>query len=335
MKYTQFQKSLKKKIEPLYVITGQENFLKQEMIQTLKNHLGEENIFFKEYQGDNQFDLKRFRSDIYSEPLFEDWNLIILKNAGTVLNSLGETIEKYLENPPSETILVIELNKLDQRLRFSKLIKKKGEIIECNLPKKYSRGAGDQMVTWIQKRAKHYKKTIGYEASLALQQLSGGNLDDLDMQIQKLSTFVQNRKEIASDDIHRLVGNNTRTNIFDLLDNVFQRNVRQALLLCKDLFEKGSLSQDGQVVSTAAGISLQLLRLFHYRIKQLWKFSVSHDVAKIPPFIKWKLQKEAAHFDARKLIALWEKLLETEFSLKSSRISPQLVIEQLIIFTCE
>lgn len=335
MNYTQFLTTLeKKKPHHLYVISGSEAFLKAEVIRLLKALLGD-SLFFKEYVGDNSFNIRSFLNDVYSEPLFEDWNLIILRDGHSQIQTLATALEKYLQAPPTSTVLVIEVNKLDQRTRLAKLIEKKGALVDCKPLRShvspYSRNGASELSEWICKRAMHHKKTIAMPAVQCLQEFVGSDLHSLDLQLQKLALFLGQRSEITVDDIRELVGQNRRTDIFALIDAIFN-NQKVALPMIKKLFAKGSIAQGGQILTEHNHIALQCLRLLHYRVKQLWKFSVNREVTGIPPFVQRKLKAQAQYFAKTQLMAIWEQLLQTEFALKTSRYKPDFAIEQLAMF---
>jgi DNA polymerase-3 subunit delta len=336
MEHTSFSQFLKKETLPLYVFTGTEALLKQEVLQNLKFHLGEEKTFFKEWDNEN-FDIQKFLDDVYSSPLFEEWSLLILKRADGLETILYEAIEQYLKVPAHKSVIVLEFDKLDLRTKFGKMVTGKTDyVVECNpLKEKSIFSSGDnKVVQWVLERATFYKTRINYEAANHLVSISGNNLTDLDSQILKLISFVDNQ-EIQTEHVTALVSSQQRTNVFDLLEAIFAKNKRLALSLLNQLFERGNVSQDGEVIMEPMHIALQQIRLIHSRLRQLWKVCVSKKTEGIHPYVKQKLSKQASLFSAPKLSLLWHKLLQTEFVLKTSQQSPKLALELFVIFVCE
>lgn len=331
MKYAQYQKSIgNSKVKPLYVLTGGEIFLRQEAIRLLKKRLGEDKFFFKEYEGDN-LNLAELVSEIYSRPLFEEWNLVIVKKAGPVAAALHDPLTKYLNSPVPSSVVVIELEKLDQRTRFAKLVESKGVLVECDSLKEKTSGAVSELAGWIMNRVSRYQKKISLEVADYLGKMVGPGLNDLDLQLQKLSMFAAGKDTIELQDIRNLVENRHRINIFDLMDAIFSRQTGPALQLLSQLFKTGNIGQDGQLVIHPSHIALQCLRLIHFRLRQLWKYSVSHD-EDLPQFLQWKLAKQAPLFSEQALASIWKKLMDTEWALKTSQLAPFLALEQLILF---
>jgi DNA polymerase III delta subunit len=339
MNYKDFQRSLSKnkKVEPFYLLSGKEAFRKAEAISLLKSCLGEDTVFVKEYQGNTATKMDDIVAELYSKPLFEEWNLLVLHDADALLANLYEPLLQYLERPAADAILVVDVADLDQRTRFAKWVKEHGVVVECEPfkeQKSYARAGDSEVTQWLSGRAAHYQKKISDDACRTLQQLVGSGMGDLDSQVEKLALFVEGRPNIEVADVQALVSQSKRTNIFELLDAVFNMQPRTALPLCAQLFQRGSIGQGGELVTDHMGIALQCLRLIQYRLRQLWKFSIANDTSGIPPFIQRSLKEQASHFPLGKLVAVWEKLGETEFSLKSSPQKPWFAIELLILFIC-
>ena len=341
MKYLQFLKKLgHETIKPLYIVSGQESFLKLQAIEAIKNHLGQDRIFFKEYMADKQFEPRRLLDDLYSEALFDDFNLIILRDAQNIIARLHSPLVEYLSNTPAHSVLLIELDKLDQRTKFARLAKEKGVVVECtplrqDIPSwQKGKRRDSELIEWLYSRVGHYHKNIKETAAYMLAELSGNNLSNLDLQIQKLTLFIKERREIGVADIEAMVQGSKRVNIFELLDAISARQQQTAMRLLYLLFRRGMISQDGQAVYDPTRISLQFLRLIHYRLRQIWKIRVAGDSSDVPPFLRSKLLDHAAKFSPGQLVLIWQRLLQTELAMKSSQTSPELALEQLLLFIC-
>ena len=337
MKYITFsQKIAKEKLKPLYIITGKETFLQNETIRLIKEKIGEERIFFKEYIADEDFKMGDLLSDLYSNALFEDINLIILKNADKIIKDLYNPVAEYLKNSPESTNFLIIFKKLDQRTKFKKMVEKKATIITCDplsdrvaYWKKGSQQS--EIVQWICSRVPLYNKNISLQAAMMLSELIGNDLGQLDLQISKLALF-NKENVIQVNDINKLVEGTKKINIFDLLDSIFACQCKKSIELCYLLFDRGVIDKSGSEVFGCTQIALQLLRLIHYRVKQIWKFSIAKNTNGIPNFLHRKLAQDSKRFNANDLIQIWDKLLKTEIEIKKSQIHSTIIIEQLILF---
>ncbi len=98
MKYSDFHPKKMKRI-PLYLIVGEEFLLRDEIIRSFRDCLGGNTLFFKESQTiAPEFSLEKLWGDVYSQPLFEEWNLIILRDAEN-----AEKFDKKSKKDSSET----------------------------------------------------------------------------------------------------------------------------------------------------------------------------------------------------------------------------------------
>ncbi len=338
MEYLKFEKKITQlKSKALHVFAGPESFLRSEALLLLKKNIGEESLFYKEYNGNEGAKVDSIMMDLASDALFDDFNLIIVKEADSILGDLVEPLKKYMEGPNENSILVVDLQKLDKRSKFAKFVDKKGVLVECNSffdrPKPWLNLPPweSDLVRWVVGRAKHHRKKITSETAFLLTEAIGNSLKDLDSQLQKIATSISDKPQIANEDVERMVKNSKRGSAFDLLDTISACQLPQSLKIAQQIFTNGLEGKDGQAVYDHTHIALQIIRLIHYRLRQLWKVSVSKDPAGIPEYARRKLVQNVQHFPEAKLIRCWQELLETEHLLKTSKVTPALGVEQLIL----
>lgn len=338
MDYLQFEKKIYKgKIAPLYIITGEENFLKKQAVDLIKKRLGEDRIFFKQYAVEKQFNIQNMLNDLYSDALFDDYNLIILHDVDSIVSKLHDAVISYVKSPTSSSILVLVFKKLDMRTKFAKFVKENSIIVDCKalrdeIPSWSRHKEGkSEVVCWIQTRVKNYKKTIDQQPAELLAKLVGNNLSDIDLQIQKLSLFVKERSKIDFEDIKSLVQGSKKVGIFDLMESIFCCKKAESLRLLHLLFQRGLTSQDGQSIYDHTHISLQCMRLIHYKLKQIWKLMINPNMD-MSAYIKRKIMENVKLFSKKRLYLCWKELLQAELSLKTSQLPPNIIMEKLILF---
>ncbi|HNZ66668.1 MAG TPA: DNA polymerase III subunit delta, partial [Planctomycetota bacterium] len=250
---------------------------------------------------------------------------------------IQDNILAYLKEPPQTACLVLEFEKIDQRLKFGQTLKKKGVLIQCNPLKEESwksKNRLSELAEWIHLRAEHYQKKIHPDAVQMLCELIGNDLQEIDLHLEKISDKFPNKKEIRPEDLKNAVQNTKKVNVFDFLDTIFSENKQKAFAMSCQLFEKGLVGQDGKNISGSTEITLQILRLIHYRIRQLWQIGVSRDTASISDFIQRKMKPQAERFSATRLKYIWQKTLETEIAIKVEQVSPELALEKLLNSIC-
>ncbi|WP_372371556.1 DNA polymerase III subunit delta [Candidatus Uabimicrobium sp. HlEnr_7] len=331
----QFEREVKKKIANFYIFYGKEKFLKEEGIAMVKEKLAD--AFYTEYDVDNQFSVQELISNLSSDVLFNDTNLIILKNADIMTAELLEPLKTYHKAPNPNSVLIMELTKLDNRSKFAKAVKNLATCVECSplydRPKPWLRLPPweSDLAKWVCSRVRKYKKTLAPEAAFFLTEYVGNDLKSLDSQLQKIALFLQDKKDITLEDIEKLVGKSKKINIFDLLDAISHKKLDTSLNLMRQVFANGLQEQDGSSTHDPMHIGLKILRLLHYRFKQIWQLGISGDSSSIGEYAKRQVSGFTKNFTKKQLISIWQFLLETELRMKTSRVSPIVSIEQVII----
>lgn len=198
--------------KPIYWLEGEEEYFIDEIMEYAeKKILSEADASFNQtifYGKDANW------TDIINAcrryPMFADWQVVLLKEAQQMKEV--EKLESYIENPLGSTILVVSYKgkTLDGRSKFSKLIKKKGEVF---LSKKIY---DNQLPGWIN----GYLQTNGFKitpkALNLLVEHIGNDLSRIVNEIEKLSLNLDKGKNITEDDIEKYIGISKEYNIFEL-----------------------------------------------------------------------------------------------------------------------
>lgn len=174
-------------------------------------------------------------------PVFADKQVVLLKEAQQMKDI--ELLEGYVENPLSSTILIVAYKdkKLDGRKNFSKVIKKKGELVTTK--KLWDNQLPDWMNTW----AKTQGLSLEPRAAQLLQENIGNDLSRLANEIKKVAINLEGRKQITVDDIEQFVGISKEYNALELQSALTQRNLTRCLQIIQ-YFEKNPKSMPIQVL---------------------------------------------------------------------------------------
>ena len=118
----------------IYLFYGNKSFLIKDEIKKIMKNFDEVNISKYDLENDS---INAVIDDSMTLSLFDDKKLVICENANMFTgNSSGasEVMLAYLNNPNPNTTLVLTVNheKLDERKKITKLIKKIGEVKEFN-----------------------------------------------------------------------------------------------------------------------------------------------------------------------------------------------------------
>jgi DNA polymerase III delta subunit len=376
MKFTEFlHKHSKTNNLPVYILSGGENFLKKQALTGIKKQFFLEggvkdgliefngkdtgsNFNVNQAEGNATQNVKAsaLLNDIFDEvrttPMFGKCKLIIVENADALMVKYQERISEYIKNPFSVNCIILEVLSIDKRTKLAKAISgKQGVIIECD--KLFDRPApwetkkpeyDSELTKWIVMHARSYDKTMNLKSAFCLIERTGNSLAIIDRQLDALSVFVSDRKEISIEDIQMFSGASHREKLFNLLDAIGMKDTISAVKMAENIFNTGMENERKAITFDPRSIAITIVISSHKRLKVLWKIVRVMDKGggkeeilekryAPRPFID-KMIRQARNFKEEEMPGKWKYMLEADLLCKTSRLSPTLIIEQLITKLC-
>jgi len=145
------------------------------------------------------------------------------KNRDEAVAQLGA----YLEDPAPFTVLVVEATGLDQRMKLGKLLAEKTLVVECGLGEKV-----EERLAAATTVAKAIAKEVGVEFEKGgaedLAEFVAADLMRLRTEIEKLATYVAEKKVIGRADVSALVISEKTTTVWELADMLASRQSKKA-----------------------------------------------------------------------------------------------------------
>jgi len=147
-------------------------------------------------------------------------------------------LESYLADPAPFTVLVMEATHLDQRMRLSKLLVEKSLVVQVGLG-----DDSDQRNAAAVALARALAKEQGVEfergAAEDLAECVAGDLQRLQTEIEKLSTFAGDRKLIRREDVELMVISERAATVWEMADMLASRQPKRALDFLDRLLRDG------------------------------------------------------------------------------------------------
>ena len=376
MKYTDFlRKHSKTNNLPVYIISGNEYFLKKQLLTGIKKQFfleggvkegliefnGKEtgsNFAVNQSEGNATQNVKisGLLNDIFDEvrtaPMFGKHKLIIVENADGLLVKYQEKISEYIKNPFSINCMILEVLSIDKRTKLAKAMSgKQGIHIECDnlfdrpAPWETKKPEYDSELTkWIVMHARNYNKTINLKSAFCLLERTGNSLAIIDRQLDALSIFVGDKNEISIEDIQTFSGASHREKLFNLLDAIGMKNTISAVKMAENIFNTGMENERKTITFDPRSIAITIVISSHKRMKDLWKILGVLDKGGSKeeilekryaprPFVD-KMIKQARNFKEEEMSEKWKYMLEADLLCKTSRLSPTLIVEQLVTKLC-
>lgn len=271
----------KREYVPVYGLMGEEPYFIDRISDSLeKNVLSETEKDFNLtvlYGADSPVSL--LLDEVRRYPLMADYHLVIVKEAQN-LDHLDELI-KYLQNPLSTTILVInyKYGKIDRKLATE--IDRKGILFESL--KMYD----NQLPEWIFRTLQQKKIKIDSAGANLLSEYTGNDLSKLDHEIEKLLIILQSSggDTITSDLIEKCVGISKEYNNFELVRAVLYRDVLKANRIV-NYFEKNP-KKNPLLISTATLFNTFSTLVIAYSQKDRSQKALS-DYLGLKNYYQWK-----------------------------------------------
>jgi DNA polymerase-3 subunit delta len=236
MHVTAFLKSPPEKIGPIVVLFGEEHFLKRAAFESVSSVVlgnDEEHLGLTRFAGD-QVDLKTVCDELRTVSMWGSRRLVAVDDADRFVSQNREGLEKYLQKPAKNSVLVLDVKAWPKTTRLAKAVPKIGLELEC------SPLSGNDLVRWISETAKSaHDKSLNRDAAALIRELAGDDLGLLEQEIAKLAAYVGDRKAIDSADVQTLVGGWATETTWSIAAAVRRGEAGEALDLLNRLLDAG------------------------------------------------------------------------------------------------
>ncbi len=304
----------------LYLFYGTKQFLIKKEVEKIQKSFSSINISI--YDLDN--DLTRDAiEDCQTISLFEEKKLVICNNATMFTGNSNkdlEIIEEYLKNPNPNTILIFTINseKIDERKKITKIIKKEGQITALN--------DNTNTIDFVKKEFSGYNISLN-NIHLLIDRV-GENLLILENEINKIKIYKNQDHNIIDQDIINLTTKTIDIDIFKLIDFIIKQNKNKALGIYHEMMK---------INEEPIKIIIMLANQFRimYQSKQLLKKGLSEkDIAntlKIHPYrVKLAIQN-SRNYDSKTLLNYLSELADIDIDIKTGKVNKDLALELFIL----
>ena len=304
----------------LYLLYGDAFGIENEVKKIVKTSKIED-INISKYDLD-AYNYKDILEDASSVSLFDDKKLIIVSNASIFTSAKSgvnlEVFEKYIENyNPNTTIIFTTENKIDERKKVTKLIKKHGTVKDFTVdddPRKFIKGLLEDYEI--------KDDIIDYFISFV-----GNDNFNIKNEIEKLKLYKKDKK-ITKEDIDLITTKNIDDDLFKLMNYILENNKINAIESYHNMLLY-SVEPIQILVSLANRYRLM------YQVKTLAKIGYTDgDIAKelkqSPGYI-YHLKKDAYNYSDKYLLDQIKNLADLDFKIKSGKVDAELGLELYIL----
>ncbi|MFO0879558.1 MAG: DNA polymerase III subunit delta [Gemmataceae bacterium] len=332
MDSTTFLERLDKvKPQPIYVLHGDEEFLKrqcQRAIRRLVLGADDEGFALSSYTGDKAT-WATVLEDLQTLPFLSPRRLVIIEAADPFVSAERGKLEKYFaevkeKGAPTGT-LVLDVGTWPANTKLAKMAAETW-VLTCKAPSSH------QLPQWCSDWcAREHGKPIAANAARLLVELIGPEMGLLASELSKLAIYVGAAPRIETGDVDLLVGQSRSENTWQIFDLIGQGKVAEALTFLQRLFDQG---EDPMRLLGAFSMQLRRLAQASRLSAQGVPLNESMNRAGFPGFPAARQSAEAQmrHLGRRRLDRLYDWLLETDFGMKGgSQLPPTTLMERLVV----
>jgi DNA polymerase-3 subunit delta len=329
MRYQELIKEIEAgRIKPVYLFSGEENYLKEDVLRRIKETLikPEFSQFNYDLLSGKEIGGRELLNKLLTLPIGEGKRLVVIRDAQKLNPSVREKIIEYLKSPSQTSCLVLWTPKIDLRKKFYTTIEKQGKsVIFYPLRNR-------ELSLWIKNYLSQRKKKISTPALNLLIERVGNNLGEMIGELEKLLIYIGKRNEINLEDVESLVGAVKSHTIFELTDAVGKKKEKEALGILSRMMDEGT---------SATEILYMIVRQFRLLLRTKALLEKKLSLAKISqalvqrPFVVKNLISQSKNFSLEKLIENFGNLLQAEVEIKSSIKTPRMVLELLVLKLCQ
>ncbi len=317
-------KSRKGPPQPVYVLTGDEEFLKRQAREALSKYLlgdADPSFALSSYAGD-QANWSTVLGELLTLPFLAPRRVVVIEQADPFVSEHRQQLEKYFAKAAAG-VLILDVRSWPANTKLAKAIPDQATIA-CKAPKP------TQLPGWCIERAElEYAKNLAQAAAQNLVEFIEPSLGLLDQELAKLAVYVGDRKSITADDVDVLVGRSRNAETFKIFEEIGKDNTGEALAILQRLLADGA-----EPIQILAAFSWQLRRLA--KAGRLVSNGLSPTQALtevgVNPYYMAAWQQQLRHLGPQRLENLYDWLIEIDLGLKgSSTLDPKTQLERLIV----
>lgn len=303
----------------VYLLYGTNDFAIQKEIEKITKDFDKMNISKYDLTED---DIKDVISDAETFSMFADSKVVIAENAAIFTSSGSgdlETLENYLVHINPNTILIFTVNeeKVDERKKITKKIKKDYKLISFN--------QNETPNSLVRNLLNDYNITSS-NINLLIDRV-GTNPLILENEVNKIKLY-KDDKTVTKEDIINLTTKRPEIDIFKLIDDIVMKNKDEALEIYNEMLK---VNEEPLKIVILLASQFRLM----YQAKELAKKGYSEknisEVLKVHPYrVKLALQK-GKKYKVETLLNYLNALADIDIAIKTGKTDKNLALELFLL----
>lgn len=318
-------------VKPIYIYVGGDELLKREAVAKATEaalaggirEFNETKLLWKETDGEGVVNACK------TMPMMGGRRVVIVKGIDGIKGKDADVLAAYLADPSPMATLIMEGTTVDQRVKWVLAAKKLGVVEKLDPP------YASKLPAWITGRVRTRGAIIEPAAATLLGEVVGTDLAGLDEAIERLILYVSvpgvTSVTIKLGDVEACVARTRVHSVFELTDALGKRQAGEATAILMAMIE-------------AREAPIAILGMVARHFRRLWEASdamasgaTKEDVGQklhVSPYFLNDFVRQARLFSDAEYGRLFDRLFQTDRSLKSSRADPELHMLRLVLDVC-
>ena len=316
---------LNKNIGPkIFLFHGVNEGQKEEIIEKKFKPIFGEN-FFKYYEKEIFSDIDNFYNQILSKSFFEKNKLIIIKDAS---DKIKDQIESLKKKKLEDIKIILLSNILDKKSKLRNFFEKEKDLVSIAF---YSDTR--QSLIGIAKSFFLAKNvSISQETIDLLVNRVNGDRKSLNNELDKIDSYLKNKKKITIEEIHELTNLSENYSINELVDNCLAKNKNRTVHI---LNENNFSFEDAIIIIRTFLLKTKRLLILNKNLK-LYK-SIDQTIVSFKPPIFWKdkelVKMQIKFWTLDKTYKLIDEINRVELNIKKNSINSLNILFDFILST--
>ncbi len=307
MKFEELKQNIKSKIEPIYLLEGEEAFFRSRAIDIIKNAgLEEPSLNFAKYQG----------TEIKTQPDILVSALLVYPFMGqkrvievdewypTGQDLKNKSLKSYFDDPCETSVLVIVNEKKCEALKKLSCV----TVVDCG------KASIELAVKFIRQKALNSNLIVSTSVCKLICEYCLLDLVKINSEVDKLIDYSLGESEITEEAVNLMVVKDTSYKTFEIVNFISQKNYTNAY---KILSEMKTVNEKTLLL---ASLYSHFRLMFYTKTSKLITAEIANNLS-ISEFIVKKAGEQARSFSAKMIRTVMDKLAENDSGFKSGRLT--------------
>lgn len=320
MKFKELKKTLSERLERIYLVEGEDAFLRENAVRLIKQvalsepDLNLTNLYGQEVKADPEVLL----TSTESYPFMSDKRYVVVKDYYPTAQDLKHKAVKKVFSDPSETTVLIIVNeqKCDNLKKLDSVT-----FVDCY------KADEDVIVGYVRRRALDEGVVITPSAIKLLLEYSNMDMTRIGGEVEKLLSFVGKDSEITKETVELLVTKSSDFQVYELTEAIGRRDYGKSFEILSDMLGK---NQDKQRLFIS--IYYHFRRLLHATVSGATNQELAN-LLETKEFVIKKAREQAKRFTPKRLKQICDKLSYYDGAFKSGELGVDTALWNSILNT--